>query len=956
VLERCKILVFFIVLTVASFKSHTQPAKEQYSKAQFKAATLNLQSMTNNKLALKEALKLSRDYALSPEQIISLSTITAHFHYLDDNLPAAIKSLEHAIDIASDNDLVATTAGVQKKLGIMFHYSRLNARALIAYKQAISLLNVEDEPLKVANLYNNIGLVHANMGDLALAMDSYSKAYTLYQAHGSDQDRTDSYFNMAGLHIHLEHFDMAIEMIPTVIRARKLYQDHSGLANAYGDLGTAYLKAGNYPQARFFYEKSLQSYTKLKKNYFIASQHHNLAEVDNLLGHTTSAIEHATLAITLSEMTSNSYSLIGGYHALALAQYLEGDFDAALKNIVLSLDLAQEKEISDWANDYLGLKALIQSAQGETKAGFLSQMRSIELINRQQNDELSRQMVRYQDKTEANKLARALAHLKQKELLAAQQRYFVMFVLLLLLIMGISFYRRHINLQLQLDLRHLVAKRTNELDLLAEDLKQANLVKGQFLANVSHEIRTPLTSIIGHAKSLVGSDVNGKNNDAEVILRNSVHVSSILNDILDLSSIEVNKLKISYQMQAIDELVEEIRLLYLSEAQKKGIELIIVNQLPTDLQVKTDRVRLKQILINLCSNALKFTSDGHIMIELSLIDNVVFFKVSDTGIGIANENFLAIFERFTQADSSINRRFGGSGIGLYLSLELAQMMGGNISVASKVNQGSEFTLSLPYSNQPPNEQVFSEPPILAVEKLPNVSLQGTVLLAEDHDDNRHLITRLLTALGLNVLQAHDGEEAISLCINHQPDLILMDIQMPNIDGIDALNTLRDRKYSQPIIAFTANSVANDMDYYLELGFDDCLSKPIDEVKFVNTIAHYLQQNEPKDAHTILTKVDISDLVEQFISALPEEQSKLLALVAVSDYKAIDHLVHRLSGAASMFGFEVMATLAGEISAKINNNELDGISNLLKMLLAMMAQTSAGHQSLIDTPNKNPICH
>jgi len=944
VLERCKILVFFIVLTVASFKSLSQPAKEQYSKAQFKAATLKLQSITNNKLALKKSLTLSRDYALNPEQVISLSTITAHFHYLDDNLPAAIKSLEHAIDIAKDNNLVATTAGVQKKLGIMFHYSRLNARALIAYKQAIALLNVENEPLKVANLYNNIGLVHANMGDLSLAMDNYSKAYTLYQAHGSDQDRTDSYFNIAGLHIHLEHFDMAIKMIPTVIRARKLYQDHSGVANAYGDLGTAYLKAGNYPQARLFYEKSLHSYTELKENYFIASQHHNLAEVDNLLGNTTSAMKHATLAIALSESTGNSYSLIGGYHALALAQYLEGDFAAAYKNIVSSLDLAQEKEISDWANDYLGLKALIQSAQGKTKAGFLSQMRSIELINRQKNDELSRQMVRYQDKTEANELARALAHLKQREQIARQQRYFVMFVLLLFLIMGFSFYRRRINLKLQFDLRHLVAKRTSELDLLAEDLKQANLVKGQFLANVSHEIRTPLTSIIGHAKSLVSGDVNRQNNDAEVILRNSVHVSSILNDILDLSSIEVNKLKISYQMQAIDELVEEIRLLYHSESDKKGIQFIIENQLPTDLHLYTDRVRLKQILINLCSNALKFTSHGHIKIGLSLVDDVVTIKISDTGIGIENENFLAIFERFTQADSSINRRFGGSGIGLYLSLELAQMLGGNISVASKVNQGSEFTLSLPFLKQAPNGLESYETPSLPIEQLPDVSLHGTVLLAEDHDDNRQLISRLLTALGLTVLQAHDGEEAINLCTKHQPDLILMDIQMPNIDGIDALHTLRNGQYSQPIIAFTANSVADDMDYYLELGFDDCLSKPIDEPKFVKTISHYLNQNEPKESQAILSSVDLSDLVQEFISSLPEEHSKLLAVVAVNDYDGIARLVHRLSGAASMFGFDVMATLGGEIYAKINNNELDGISNLLKILLEMMAQTSAVNQS------------
>jgi len=944
VFERCKVLVLFIVSIVACFNANTQPSNNQYSDEQFKAATLNIEAIKNKALALKEALKLSHDNSLSAEQIILLSTITASLLHANDNLSGAIDTLEHAIAIATANNLTSATVSVQKTLGIMLYFSGLNARALVANRQAIALLSVEDEPLKVANIYNNIGLVHASIGDLELAMDSYSKAYSLYQIHGSDVDRTDSYFNMAGLHIHLEHFDMAIKMITSVIRDRKSYQDQDGLAVAYGDLGTAYLKAGNYPQARYFYEKSLLSYIILKQNYFIASQHHNVAEVDNLLGNTKSAIVHATLAITLSEMTGNSYSLIGGYHALALAQYLQADFDAAYENILSSLALAQEKQISDWANDYLGLKALIQSARGETKAGLLSQMRSIERINREQNDKLSRQMVRYQDKTEANELARKLTNLKQSEELATQQRYYIVFVLLLLLVIGFSFYRRHTTLKLQINLRHLVAQRTNELELLANDLKQANLVKSQFLANVSHEIRTPLTSIIGHAQSLVSSDVNGMNDDAKVILRNSVHVHSILNDILDLSSIEVNKLKISYQMLELHELVEEIRLLYHSAAQKKGIQLVIKHQLPTPLRVYTDRLRLKQILINLCSNALKFTDHGHIMIRLSVIDEQLIVKVLDTGIGIEHENFSAVFERFTQADSSINRRFGGSGIGLYLSLELAHMMGGDISLDSKINEGSEFTLTLPYLNNSPDAEGPGDLPSLAITKAGNISLQGTVLLAEDHDDNRQLITRLLTSLGLNVIQARDGEEAIDLCANHQPDLILMDIQMPNIDGIDALNTLRTREFTQPIIAFTANSVVNEIDYYLGLGFDDCLSKPIDEVTFVTTISHYLNQNVPKEAQASFTRVDLSDLVEDFINTLPEEHANLSGLVAANDYEAIARLVHRFSGAASMFGFDVMATLGGEISSQIQKNELDNISNLLKMLLAMMAQTSADNKS------------
>jgi len=937
VLEHCKVLVVFIVLMLACFNANPQPPNKQYSDRQFKAATLNIEAIKNKVLALEQARKLSHDYSLSAEQKISLSIITASLYHANDNLVGAIETLEHAISLAADNNLISITASAQKTLGIMLYFSGLNTKALAAYKQALALLSVEDEPIKVANIHNNIGLVHASNGDYEFAMDSYNKADSLYQVYGSDVDRTDSYFNIAGLHIHLEHFDMAIKMITSVIRDRTSSQDHEGLAVAYGDLGTAYLKAGNYQQARSFYKKSLKSYKRLEQNYFIASQHHNIAEVENLLGLTKSAIGHANLAITLSEMTDNSYSLIGGFHALALAQYLQGDFDAAYKNILSSLALAKERKISDWANDYLGLKALIQSARGETKTALLSQISSIERVNRERNDRLYRQVAHYQDRKEANDLSRELAKLKQRAALANQQRYLFLFVVLLLLAISFSFYRRHINLKLQINLRDLVAQRTKQLELLAKDLKQANLVKSQFLANVSHEIRTPLTSIIGHAQSLVSSDISSMNDDAKVILRNSVHVHAILNDILDLSSIEVNKLTISYQMHDIHVLVEEIRLLYDSAAQKKGIQLNIDNQLPCPLKVYIDRTRLKQILINLCSNALKFTHHGHITICLSVVDDNLLFKISDSGIGINQDNIDVIFERFTQADSSINRRFGGSGIGLYLSLELAHMMGGDICVDSEIDLGSQFTLSLPYLKK---SHCDDEPCVLARTTSDNVTLKGTVLLAEDHDDNRHLITRHLTALGLNVIPARDGEEAINLCSKYQPDLILMDIQMPNIDGIDAFNTLRKRGYTQPIIAFTANAVAHEIDYYLDLGFDDCLTKPIDEARFMTTISHYLAQNVPKNAQELVTGVDVSDLVENFVNSLPDEHAKLLHLMAQSDYEGIARLVHRLSGAASMFGFKVMATLGGEITNKITKNELGNISALLKMLLAMMANTSA----------------
>jgi len=917
--------------------------------ADFQQQLAKIESIDDKPRAIKE-INILIEHADSnvKHQILAYSAI-ARLYHSENDFSGAIDALDHAISLAATHQLKREEAQAQKMLGVMLYFSGNNPKSLIAYQDALRLYQPLNSPLKVAHLHNNIGLVYAAMGSWSLAMTSYQQAKGLYQEHGSAQDRIDIYFNIAGLYSRLLRFDIAIEMLLKVIEERKNIDDQDGLALAYGDLGNAYRSASNYLQAEYYYKKSLRYYEETQQQYFIASQSHNISEIFNLLNQIEQAEFYATKAIKLGKATGNKYAYVGGLHSLAKAHFHQQKFESAQENISRALLLAKESKMLEQRTEILSLKSLIEAAQFKINDAMMTHRSYVELVNRDKNNLLEDRLVQFQMHQKSESLQQEITKLRQTEDLQKlrlqsiqQQRNFGIIAILLLSVASFFIYRRNVEVKLKKNLALKVAQRTNELELLTKDLQQANQVKSQFMANMSHEIRTPLTSIIGHAQAIVNGEVElaELHPQVDVILANSTHVLSILNDILDLSRIEVNKLEMTYQHHDIHVLVDEVKQLFLEQANKKGLEFYVTHQLPIPLMVNVDRTRLKQIFINLCSNAIKFTHQGKITILLAVNAEQLVFRISDTGIGMKVEQLNEIFKSFTQGDNSISRRFGGSGLGLCLSQQLAVMMNGNISVTSEHNEGSDFTLTLPCIVQ-------QTPPVLSIEKklmTRTQKLSGKVLLAEDHDDNRHLIARLLLAMGLDVIEAIDGRQAILLCQQHQPDIVLMDIQMPEVDGIDAFKALRSQGFMQPIIALTANAMPHEVDLYLEIGFDDYLAKPIERTQFRATIALYLKQVVASQTEDPLANIDMSDLVQDFVASLPNEYEQLSTLIKAQDYQQIALMVHRLSGAAAMFGFGTMASVSGDIERKIKQQQLDEANDLLKMLLAMISRTSLGANS------------
>ena len=331
-------------------------------------------------------------------------------------------------------------------------------------------------------------------------------------------------------------------------------------------------------------------------------------------------------------------------------------------------------------------------------------------------------------------------------------------------------------------------------------------------------------------------------------------------------------------------------------------------------------------------------------IDVVIDDNQLVFNVSDTGIGLSYTQLQQIFESFTQGDSSISRRFGGSGLGLCLSDQLAKLMQGRIELQSTLGQGSTFTLILPLEDDFSNGKIKVPP--AKIEKQTELAtsehcqqFSGKILLADDHQDNLNLIARFLRTLGLEVFTAENGKQAIDLFLQHSPDMVLLDIQMPEMDGLEAFNILRQKGCNQPIYALTANAMSHEVEGYLASGFDGHLKKPIEREQFIATlnIVFANGQGDIQQAQESLTKVDMSDLIVKFKSNLVLEQQDIILHLKNNELDNLAAISHRIAGAAQMFGFAALSEKAIKVELAIKSGKTERLNEISQNFLDEIEQ-------------------
>jgi len=390
---------------------------------------------------------------------------------------------------------------------------------------------------------------------------------------------------------------------------------------------------------------------------------------------------------------------------------------------------------------------------------------------------------------------------------------------------------------------HELREQNRNLEQARRAAEAASQAKSRFLANISHEIRTPMTAILGNSELLSDTAESVEQRQAlDAIQRNGAHLVRVINEILDFSSIEAGRFTLCSEPVSLSELAETLRELFGSRAAGKGLALELRIHPGTPDWIRTDPVRLRQLLTNLIENSIRYSERGGIEAELGHANGRLRVRVSDTGIGIPPDQLALVFEPFTQVDGSASRIHGGVGLGLSICKKIVEGMGGSIRVHSELGRGTRFEIGLPVApvDEAPSER--SEGP-------KESSLSGlSVLLADDCADNRRLVARFLSSAGADVSMVADGREVIDAVLTSTRgfDVIVMDMQMPRLNGYEATRTLRDSGCQTPILALTAHALAEHRDECLQAGCSDYLSKPVSSrevIEAVRRMADLLEKSE-----------------------------------------------------------------------------------------------------------------
>lgn len=527
------------------------------------------------------------------------------------------------------------------------------------------------------------------------------------------------------------------------------------------------------------------------------------------------------------------------------------------------------------------------------------------------------------------------------------------------------------------------------LEQKTKELERSGDFKSEFLAKMSHELRTPLTAMLGFAQRLLHMEPGDpEHNDAiRTIMRNGDHLSELINDILDLSKIEAGKLSIDLRPCSPLEILQDVRALMRIRAEQKNLAFFIEYQTDIPGQIISDPMRIKQIILNLVGNAIKFTHKGSVKVVVSCnqAEETILFQVVDTGMGMSAEAKDRLFKAFEQGDTDVTRKFGGTGLGLTISLQLAELLGGTVSVDSILGMGSSFKVSLKtgplkdvkFLSANEAEQIKHKD--VADDSIEIAKLSGRIVVAEDNADNRRLLEFYLKKSGATYSFVENGKEAVSKVLNDNPDIVLMDMQMPVMNGYDATKKIREQGFTRPIIALTANALDVEVKKCIDAGCNRVLPKPFNWNALFGLLKDHIGAKAGADHVVKLTakeptsqltfegqsplknsnstesysgagpivsplyseSPELQPLIGEFLESLDQYRTSIRNASTSKDWAGLKQVAHDVSGVAGMYGYPECSDLAKKLRLACMQKNTEEIRALCENLLTVLDRMKQG---------------
>ena len=805
----------------------------------------------------------------------------------------AIKIGNQSLDLATKLEYREGIAYSLKNLGLAYYMHGDYPKVMDYWERSLTTFVSIGDKLGESNILNNLGAVYFNRGDDASAIDYYLKSLEVSEELGDKLRIGTALTNIAGVYANNdETFDKSLEYNLKALEELKDIRDHDAVATVCVNIGEIYYKTGIYTSALEYLEKSLNAYDLGSGD--IAYTLNTLGKVYAAKQEYLLAIEHQTEAYEYSTSIDDKLEMTRAQLGLGSTYMLQNEIQLAhtsFKNAeTLAIDIGANYELKD---AYEGLSATYsmlgnykkaheyQTLVTDTRDDLFNAERKKIITGLQPHFDLEKKQAQIDLLTKESELHRAK--------IQKQQAIKIALIAGLLLIVAISILM-YWNYQLKSMSNKILQKQNakiiaadlelnqslgrikvayetlekNELKLLEAkvEAEKANRIKSAFLANVSHEIRTPLNGIIGFTDLIMKTKLNNKQSQySSTINQSALTLLEIVNDVLDFSKLEAGKFELLRRMTNLQSFIADVSEMIRYQVEVKKIRFIqtIDNDLPQ--RVFIDDVRLRQVIINLLGNGIKFTERGEIEIKVEALDNnedhcngtkssgkriktnsCIRFSVRDTGIGISPEKQKKVFEAFNQGASDTSQIYGGTGLGLSISNKLLALMGSQLKVESKPGKGSTFYFDLCMDTSD------SESSSLELQDIEddNSTLNGIkvehpykILIADDNEVNLELAKIFVQELIPNaeILEAHNGKEAVNQFIGQNIDLVLMDVQMPDTNGFDATREIRkqEKEYAMegsgqinkvPIIAMTAGAVVEENELYFLAGMDDYMQKPI----------------------------------------------------------------------------------------------------------------------------------